>query len=789
MTIQLNENSLIQWHDHPENPTIERVLYIDPAATRALVFDISIRKPHTFPIWRPYREIIGALNGDQAHLLTKDPFEHILTRNEDDIPEEYRKRRDRAWEAIKPLVFDGHGNLRLEFFDRSERHKLLSSAAKQYISQIKSDQEQLEAITQDLQPQPRANLQDFEQGLDQEEDGDRQHAKKVLYEWTRKLFRGGLRPNALLPYWHLCGPKDGQRSIKKKLGRPSKESLKRGGEPLGVNIDAHIQDLLIQGYRRFFNPKQQFPWKFAYLRTMALFFNDGHEIKPGGAKIPLLKPAHLRPNLDQFKYYAKKAFNNDYVNELKRLFGVGAFNLKYRAIVGNSTHTAFGPMSVYQIDAWIADVYLVSALNRNWIIGRPVVYIVIDVFSRLIVGFSVALEGPSWAGASLALQNVVEDKVALCAEYDIEITPEMWPTAGLPRAIIADRGEFESYNASTLQNAFGVRIANTAPYRGDLKGIVERDFLTIKNLTVQFIPGFVNKRRERGEKDYRLDACLTLDEFRQIMIRHIIYHNNAWRMEWYRMDEFAIQDSIPPYPIRLWNWGIENRVGSHREQPSPERVRLALLPRGTASTTPQGLLFEKLHYTIEFPGDEEGKRAEELFVRARVEGREQFQVAYDHRRINTIYLCSNDGQQLIPCRLLPSETSFYGQDLDLYDVQYYFGKKETDKAEAKTVDEQEIVTLHAENEATIRQAQERTKAARDGRSDADRLKGIQENRSQERTTERNREEQHRKADVDATVVSPSPRASSPPPPSVGYIPPPDPNDMLMSMIGDDEEVG
>ena len=46
----------------------------------------------------------------------------------------------------------------------------------------------------------------------------------------------------------------------------------------------------------------------------------------------------------------------------------------------------FGPGSRYQIDATPADVYLLSSINTDKVIGRPVVYAVIDVYSRLVVG-------------------------------------------------------------------------------------------------------------------------------------------------------------------------------------------------------------------------------------------------------------------------------------------------------------------------------------------------------------------------------------------------------------------
>jgi hypothetical protein len=61
-------------------------------------------------------------------------------------------------------------------------------------------------------------------------------------------------------------------------------------------------------------------------------------------------------------------------------------------------------------------------LDRKLIIGRPVIYIVIDVFSRLIVGFAVTLEGPSWAGAKLALENAFSDKASYCKQFGINIT-------------------------------------------------------------------------------------------------------------------------------------------------------------------------------------------------------------------------------------------------------------------------------------------------------------------------------------------------------------------------------
>ena len=97
----------------------------------------------------------------------------------------------------------------------------------------------------------------------------------------------------------------------------------------------------------------------------------------------------------------------------------------------------------------------------------------------MITGIYVGLEGPSWIGAMMALDNMIADKVEYCREYGIEISEEQWPCRHLPEIIIADRGEFEGYNVENLINNLNIKIENTSPYRGDLKGIVEREVLEL----------------------------------------------------------------------------------------------------------------------------------------------------------------------------------------------------------------------------------------------------------------------------------------------------------------------
>ncbi|MGU7807970.1 transposase, partial [Escherichia coli] len=104
----------------------------------------------------------------------------------------------------------------------------------------------------------------------------------------------------------------------------------------------------------------------------------------------------------------------------------------YRPLQSTSNAQALGPGARYEIDATIADIYLVSNSNPESIVGRPTIYFVIDVFSRLVAGFYIGFESPSYLAAIQALNIAMTDKVQYCAEYGILIQPEDWPAVGLP---------------------------------------------------------------------------------------------------------------------------------------------------------------------------------------------------------------------------------------------------------------------------------------------------------------------------------------------------------------------
>lgn len=282
----------------------------------------------------------------------------------------------------------------------------------------------------------------------------------------------------------------------------------------------------------------------------------------------------------------------------------------------------------------------------NRIIGRPVVYAIVDVYSRIVTGIYVGLEGPSWLGAMMALDNMVADKVDFCKQYNIDITEEQWTTHHIPEIIIADRGEFEGYAVEGLINNINIKIENTTAYRGDLKGIVERKFRTINGKVKQKTPGAIQKEyRERGDRDYRLDATLNLKEFTALIIMLILQHNHKI-IDKYPMEKEMITDGIVPTPINLWNWGIQNRKGRLRTV-DRNVFRLNVLPRGRATISRAGIKFKNLLYG--------SKKAIEEQWYAKLKNK-RIDIVYDPRHLGKIYIPNDNGVDYETCLLLePSQ--------------------------------------------------------------------------------------------------------------------------------------
>jgi len=394
---------------------------------------------------------------------------------------------------------------------------------------------------------------------------------------------------------------------------------------------------------------------------------------------------------------------------------------------------------------------------------------VVDTFTHLIVGFHLGLENASFLAAGLALENAYTDKVKYCARVGIEIASEQWPSQGLPEGILADRGELEGYGADNLVRALNIGVSNTAPFRADAKSIVERSFRIINDLVIHWQPGAVFKPWERGERDPRLEAKLTLHELRLLVIHAILHHNRSL-LTGYRLQEDMIADEVPPRPIDLWAWGVANRTG-HLRMMDSNIVRLHSLPGDKATVTPRGIRFGGVFYSCELAVQER------WFERARASGTWTIDVAFDPRAVDVIYLRTPGTRSVEPCHLVVAEQRFLGKTWA--EVEDFCRSQKEVREDSRTDDLQAAANLEAQVQVIVEHASKESAVANQGLTKAAKLRDVRENRAAEHalSAQPSGAEPPNGGNGQTVPVASTPQHSGSDD-DTAYIPPPQPIDML-----------
>lgn len=307
---------LIELHnEYGDIFTVIRLLWIDPSGTDIVTIDLNNSK--AFPVLQRAEEIEAALTEQKAFILDTDPYAY-LHRPEDLIPETHRNFRDNAWNKIALIIESGY-----KAFFPYERGLLVRQAIE---------------LTESNKP--------------------------TIYQLLRSYWQRGQKLNALLPNYDHCGGKGKKRNITKKLGAPSKKT-KLKGEPPGININEQLRIIIVKSAKKY-HEKQKLTLKDAHQRMCEDCFSVKIKEKDVN-EIPLLLPQEQCPTLRQFNYWYYK--DRDLKKSLISREGKRKFNLSYREVLGNSTEMAPFPGALWQIDSTIADIYLVSSLDRSRIIG------------------------------------------------------------------------------------------------------------------------------------------------------------------------------------------------------------------------------------------------------------------------------------------------------------------------------------------------------------------------------------------------------------------------------------
>ncbi|MDA2239535.1 transposase [Bacillus cereus group sp. Bc222] len=596
----------VEWDG--EKKEYYRILWIESNYKTLVWMNLSNEK--AMPQYEQVKFVLEQIDEGILIVTKEDPYTCIHT--EDNLTEEQKNKLEENWIIISSLVTQ---DSQLDIFNPKERGKLV-------------------------------------QGL-----VEKGYTKPTIYKWLKKYWRYGQQKMALFPDYQKRGGKGKDKKMgDKKMGVPRK-AKEIFGE--GKNITEEMKEKIRKEYVKHYVNDKKASLKQAYYNF--LYENFSRKQIINGIEHIVLNQHVFFPSFDQFKYWGKKLTDNN--NVKRKRIGEWQYNLTQREILATSNAYVFGPGSVFQIDSTPADIYLVSSINPNIIIRRPHLYFVVDVFSRLIVGFHVDTRPASLAAAKLALYCTGANKMDYCKKIGVEIGEEEWPSEHMPFSLVADRGELRSKAVEALEGFLNIHVANTPAYRPELKGIVERALGMVQQKAKALIPGYVDKDFGiRGSDDYRLDAVLNIEDFRKYIIEFIRKHNQSV-LQTYELSKEMIRDNVLPIPINLWRWGITHQSGLlHKVQIN--QLKYSCMTLDKAKVTGKGVIFKKMKYfSKEF--QDKGWFA---FSRGKVK---TIDIVYDARDMTYIYYRDSETKDVVVLKMDES-SKYYGKALmEIEAIQEY----------------------------------------------------------------------------------------------------------------------
>lgn len=176
------------------------------------------------------------------------------------------------------------------------------------------------------------------------------------------------------------------------------------------------------------------------------------------------------------------------------------------------------------------DILLVDEFNRNVIIGRPWITMIICDRSRVILGFYLSMEAPSINTVAAALAFAVMGKES--SLFSFLMHPGEYPFHGIPFVIFTDNAaEFSSVAFIQQCKEWGMEWDHRPIGKKWYGGIIERVIGSFMTTGVHFLPGATGSNVvERQSFESELNATMDFKQCAEWMMKEVtLYHGTIKR--------------------------------------------------------------------------------------------------------------------------------------------------------------------------------------------------------------------------------------------------------------------
>ena len=216
---------------------------------------------------------------------------------------------------------------------------------------------------------------------------------------------------------------------------------------------------------------------------------------------------------------------------------------------------ALAPWARVQIDSTRCDLCLVRESDRTSI-GRPTVTFALDLYSRVVLGFAVSLDGTSTVTTARCLEHACLPKDEWLAMRGL--TQVHWPVWGKPVVLEHDRGpENEAAGIQRGLRLYDIEGRRRPVGHPEMHGMIERLIGTMMRQIHERRGTTFSNVSERGEAAPEQQACLTLAELERVLTlvvdsyHHTVHAATGERpleryLAWYRRPDLSDAERAPP---------------------------------------------------------------------------------------------------------------------------------------------------------------------------------------------------------------------------------------------------
>lgn len=331
-----------------------------------------------------------------------------------------------------------------------------------------------------------------------------------LYRWYRR-YQQHQDTRALIPRTDRRGPKDPRQ-------------------------DVLILQLVSEAMQEAFNASPQATGRNIYVRLITkIDVRNRQNLSLKQLKVPSLRTVYRL--LERVPVYEQITLSH----------GKKAAENKLR--LGKKGTVTTNILERVEVDHTPLDLFLID--EKTYLpLGRPTLTVVIDHFSRMLLGYHLSFDSPSTAAVMGALRHAILPKEAVDQAFGNLSIEHPWCCYGLPDVLVVDNGlEFHGRDLEGVCFDLGIRIQYCPKHQPRFKGAVERYLKTINYFFAHQLPGTSFARlHQRGDYDPQKHALLTLAEFKHVF--------DKWVLDVYAQE---VHRSLGVTPWAKWHQGLTRR--------------------------------------------------------------------------------------------------------------------------------------------------------------------------------------------------------------------------------------